>query len=182
MNDKWRSAKVLRWLRRSGQVLRNPSPSAPSTCNLHCVRETDSPELSLEACREIVAYSSLGIPLHATERWSPGPWIASAVGPAVPQMRGMATRYSNRSIPARYGCCTGATLRISPWGGWHTQGGWQRRGSEVCPPRRNQPDSTSSADVLQYRTSVRLSPTYTNSHTDRVRPSTKGSRWLETNH
>ncbi len=42
--------------------------------------------------------------------------------------------------------------------------------------------SVPSADDVQYRTFVRRSPTNTSSQTARTRPSTKGSRWPETNH
>ena len=136
----------------------------------------------LSTCRENVTSTSRSIPFQAagSGRTVGGPRVHR--GP--PTVRdsenlphALQSQYTGRHR-LLHGCYT---VNIAMRGVAYARGA-AKAGNRGGLMPRNQLGSAPSVDALQYRTSVRSSPTNTNSHTDRECPSTKGSRWLETNH
>jgi len=130
---------------------------------------------ALSTCRENVTSTSRSVPFQAAGN-------GRTVRPRV--HRGSPTvRYSGYLLHALQSQHTGRhrllhrchTANIA-MGGVAYARGEAKAGKRSCLLPGNQLDSGPSVDALQYRTSVRSSPTNTNSQTDRECPSTKGSR------
>ena len=165
-----------------GECSASPLPLHPERAICTVCGKRTCPGYGLASCREIVTSTSRFVPLQAAGS-------EGTVGSRDCREAKCALRNENRPraapVAVYWGDPTVARilhLQISLWGGWHTQGGWHSRGTGGRSRPGGQPACPPSADGLQYRTSVKSLPTNTSSHTDRARPSTKGSRWLETNH